>query len=41
MDYCVGWNGMGVYILVKMGKKCIEEIGNCYIEYGFGINSML
>lgn len=36
MDYRVGWNGMGVYILAKMGKKCTEEIGNCYTEYGPG-----
>lgn len=40
MDYRVGWNGMGVYILAKMGKKCTEEIGNCYTEYGPGTNSM-
>lgn len=31
---------MGVYILAKMGKKCTEEIGNCYTEYGPGTNSM-
>lgn len=36
MDYRVGWNGMGVYILAKMGKKCTEEIENCYTEYGPG-----